>query len=183
MLAASAQFLFVTYGSWLDDRFGFGAGELAAVTFGLGVLELVAGVVSMQRTDRWGKERCVMIGSALMAPMAAVVALGAAHVWLLLPAFGVFLMGFELAIISGMPLGALLTPRRPATGLAVLVAAVTLSRAIVSIPATSWLQHHGLSWPATAAVLTAVAANLCIRLRPRTTAPAQLRVMTTPVSP
>ena len=130
MLTGSAQFLFVTYGSWLDERFGFTAAGIAAVTFALGGLELVASFVSMHRTDRWGKERCVMIGSALMAPMALLVAVGALHVWVLLPAFGVFLMGFELAIISGMPLGALLTPRRPATGLAVLVAAATLSRAL-----------------------------------------------------
>ena len=105
-----------------------------------------------------------------------------ALLWLLLPAFGVFLMGFELAIISGMPLGALLTPARPATGLAMLVASVTCARAIVSIPATTWLETHGLRWPATAAVLTALAANVFIRLRP--VAPADhVSVITTPVSP
>lgn len=180
LLTGSAQFLFVTYGSWLDERFGFTPAGVAAVTFGLGALEFVASFVSMHRTDRWGKERCVMIGSALMAPMAAVVALGATHVWVLLPAFGVFLMGFELAIISGMPLGALLTPTRPATGLAVLVSAATLGRAIVAIPATSWLEAYGLRWPATAAAIAAVGANVVIRLRPP--AAAQLNVMTTPVS-
>lgn len=167
MLAGSSQFLFVTYGSWLDERFGFSAGAIAAVTFALGALELVAGIVSVHRTDRWGKERCVIIGSALMAPMAAIVAIGAAHVWVLLPAFGVFLMGFELAIISGMPLGALLTPSRPATGLAILISSATLSRSGVSVLATAWLDTHGLPWPATAAVAAAVAANVCIRLRPR----------------
>ena len=180
MLTGSAQFLFITYGSWLDERFGFTPVTLAAVTFGLGGLEFFASFVSMHRTDRWGKERCVMIGSTLMAPMALVVALGALHVWVLLPAFGVFLMGFELAIISGMPLGALLTPRRPATGLAVLVSAATLGRAVVSIPATVWLDAHGLRWPATAAAIAAVGANVMIRLRPP--AATQLNVMTTPVS-
>ena len=166
MLTGSAQFLFVTYGSWLDERFGFSAAGIAAVTFGSARSSSSPAFVSMHRTDRWGKERCVMIGSASMAPMALLVAVGALHVWVLLPAFGVFLMGFELAIISGMPLGALLTPRRPATGLAVLVAAATLSRGLVSIPATMWLDTHGLRWPATAAAIAAVGANLFIRLRP-----------------
>ncbi|MFT3851693.1 MAG: MFS transporter [Ilumatobacteraceae bacterium] len=169
MLTGSSQFLFVTYGSWLDERFGFSAGAIAAVTFGLGALELVASIVSVHRTDRWGKERCVILGSALMAPMAAIVAVGAAHVWVLLPAFGMFLMGFELAIISGMPLGALLTPNRPATGLAILISAATLSRSGVSVLATSWLDTHGLRWPAAAALIAAVAANASIRLRPRST--------------
>ena len=67
-LAGSAQFMFVTYGSWLDDHFGFSAADLAAVTFGLRVVELVSGVVSMRSTDRWGKERSIVIGSSLMAP-------------------------------------------------------------------------------------------------------------------
>ena len=165
LLACSSQFLFVTYGSWLDDHFGFSAGGIAVVTFGLGVLELVAGVVSVGRTDRWGKERCVLIGTSVMAPAAVLVVLGSAHLWLLLPAFGVFLMGFELAIISGMPLGALLTPGKPATGLAILIGSVTCGRALTSIPATAWLESHGLRWPATGAVLAAVAAHLAMRLR------------------
>ena len=165
LLACSSQFLFVTYGSWLDEHFGFSAGGIAVVTFGLGILELVAGVVSVGRTDRWGKERSVLIGTSVMAPAAVLVVLGAAHLWLLLPAFGVFLMGFELAIISGMPLGALLTPGRPATGLAILIGSVTCGRALTSIPATAWLESHGLRWPAIAAVLAAVAAHLVMRLR------------------
>ena len=166
LLACSSQFLFVTYGSWLDEHFGFSAGGIAVVTFGLGILELVAGVVSVGRTDRWGKERSVLIGTSVMAPAAVLVVLGAAHLWLLLPAFGVFLMGFELAIISGMPLGALLTPGRPATGLAILIGSVTCGRALTSIPATAWLESHGLRWPAIGAVLAAVAAaHLAMRLR------------------
>jgi predicted MFS family arabinose efflux permease len=166
-LAGSSQFLFVTFGSWLEDHFGFGAVGLAAVTFGLGALELVSSLVSVGHTDRWGKERCVMLGTAMMLPAALLVAFGSHHLPLLLIGLGVFLMGFELAIISGMPLGAELTPDAPAKGIGMLIGAITLMRASVSIPATSWFAAHGMSWPAIGAAGLSIVAGGTIALRPR----------------
>lgn len=166
-LAGSSQFLFMTYGSWLEDRFGVSATGLAAVTFGLGALELVSSMFSVGHTDAWGKERCVVLGTCVMAPAAVVVAVGAGNMWVMLPAFGVFLMGFELAIISGLPLGAELTPNRPAVGLARLIAAVTLARSVVAIPATAWLDEHGLAWPGAGAATLAVVAGISITARHR----------------
>ena len=44
-LMSAAQSLFITFGPWLEDDFGVRTVGLAAVTFGLGALELV-GVVA-----------------------------------------------------------------------------------------------------------------------------------------
>lgn len=110
-------------------------------------------------------------GACLMAPSALVLAAGAHHVWVLLPALGSFLMGFELAIISGLPLGAQLTPGEPARGLGMLIAGVTLSRAIVAVPATWWFERHGIVWPAIGAAAFATGSALLVTAqRPQQTA-------------
>ncbi len=168
-LAGSAQFMFVTYGSWLEDEFDFTPAKLAAVTFGLGAVELVSSIVSVGRTDRWGKERCVVIGAALMAPGAAIVGIGAHHLPSMLGGLALFLMGFELAIISGLPLGALLTPGAPAKGLGMLIGGVTLTRAAVAIPATRWYEHHGMATSAIGSVVLAAIAATLITARGRLT--------------
>ncbi|MEO5724591.1 MAG: MFS transporter [Ilumatobacteraceae bacterium] len=182
-LAGSSQFLFVTYGSWLQYHFGFGATGLAAVTFGLGALELISSLASVRYTDRWGKERCVVLGSALMVPTAIAVAFGAQHLWIMLPLFGLFLMGFELGIISGLPLGAELTPGSPATGLATLIGSATFARAAVAIPATAWFDNHGLVWPAVAAAVLAALSGISIRLRRATATNPERRRLTSQSDP
>ena len=40
-LMAASQCMFVTFGSWLDDDFGFTEAGIAAVAFGLGGLRAV----------------------------------------------------------------------------------------------------------------------------------------------
>ena len=73
-LMAAAQSLFVTFGAWLEDGFGFGTAALSAVTFGIGGLELLASLTSAARTDRWGKERSVVGGTLVMIPCALLIA-------------------------------------------------------------------------------------------------------------
>ena len=124
---------------------------------------------SIRHTDRWGKERCVVIGGCVIVPAALVAALGAEHLWVMLPAFGVFLMGFELAIISALPLGAELTPHRPAVGLARLIGAATVARAIVAVPATAWSDGHGFELPAIGSAVLGLVAVAAITVRRRLT--------------
>ena len=69
-LMSAAQTLFITFGPWLEDEYDFGGIGLAAVTFGLGAIELAASTTSAARTDRWGKERSVVAGTMIMAPAA-----------------------------------------------------------------------------------------------------------------
>ena len=52
---AAAQSLFVTFGPWLEDVFGIGTIGLAAVTFGIGALELVASTTSARAPTAGGK--------------------------------------------------------------------------------------------------------------------------------
>ncbi len=155
LLAAGAQALFVTFGSWLQDQHGFSSTTLAVVTFGLGAAELAASLTSAHRTDAWGKERSVAVGAAAMVPAALALAAAQRVLPLGVAAVVVAIVMFEFAIVSGIALASELVPGSAARGLAWVVSATTLGRALVAIPATRLYQHLGIDGPA---VLTAVLA-------------------------
>lgn len=155
LLAAGAQALFVTFGSWLQDQHGFSSTTLAVVTFGLGAAELAASLTSAHRTDAWGKERSVAVGAAAMVPAALALAAAQRVLPLGLAAVVVAIVMFEFAIVSGIALASELVPGSAARGLAWVVSATTLGRALVAIPATRLYQHLGIDGPA---VLTAALA-------------------------
>ena len=66
----------VTFGSWLEDEFGFTPAGISAVSFLLGAGELCATLSVARFTDIWGKRRSVAGGAALMIPASAGLALG-----------------------------------------------------------------------------------------------------------
>jgi predicted MFS family arabinose efflux permease len=156
-LMSSTQALFVTFGPWLEDEFGVSTAGLAAVAFGLGTLELLASTTSAARTDRWGKERSVVAGSAVMVPAALILAVLDQHLVPGLVVLGLFIAAFEFAIVSCIPIGGELIPGSPARGLGTMIACGTLGRALTAIPATRLYDRYGLT---AAALLGAVFAAL-----------------------
>ena len=144
-LMSAAQTLFITFGPWLEDEYDFGGIGLAAVTFGLGAIELAASTTSAARTDRWGKERSVVAGAAVMVP--AGLALGAMDARMIpgLLLLSTFICAFEFSIVSTIPIGGDLVPGAPARGLGTMLAFGTLGRAITVIPATRLYDRFGLT--------------------------------------
>lgn len=148
-LMSAAQCLFITFGPWLEDEFGVTTVGLVAATFGIGVLELGASTTSAARTDRWGKERSVMLGAAVMVP--AGIALGALEQSLVpgLILLGTFIAAFEFGIVSAIPIGPTLIPGAPARGLGTMLAVGTLGRGLTAIVATRLFESWGLTATAT----------------------------------
>jgi predicted MFS family arabinose efflux permease len=166
-LMSATQALFVTFGPWLEDEFGVSNAGLAAVAFGLGALELAASTTSAARTDRWGKERSVAAGSAVMVPAALGLAAVDQYLTPGLLLLGLFIAAFEFAIVSCIPIGGELIPGSPARGLGTMIACGTLGRAFTAIPATRLYDRWGLSAAALlGAVFAALAgAAMLVRLR------------------
>ena len=146
-LMAASQCVFITFGSWLVDRFGFSAAQLSAVTFGLGVCELVASTSSARKADGWGKEISTAVGAGLMVPAGIVVALGHDHLWIGLPFVVIAIAAFEFAVVSAIPLGTQLIAGSPARGVGLMFAAGTFGRASMSLVATRVYSHFGMTWP------------------------------------
>ncbi|MDQ3469551.1 MAG: MFS transporter [Actinomycetota bacterium] len=166
-LMAAAQAVFVTFGPWLEERFGFGAGGLAAVAFGLGAVELVASTTSASRTDRWGKERSVIGGTAVMAAAGLALAVADDQLAVGLVLLGAFVLAFEFSIVSAIPIGGDLIPGSPSRGLGMMLACGTLGRAAMSIPATSLYERSGIPAAALLAAGAATIAGLAMMARLR----------------
>ena len=146
-LMAASQCVFITFGGWLVDRYGFSAAQLSAVTFGLGFCELFASTSSARKADGWGKERSTAIGAAVMVPCGVVVALGHDHLWVGLPFVVIAIAAFEFGVVSAIPLGTELVPGSPARGVGIMFAAGTFGRASMSFVATRVYSHSGMTWP------------------------------------
>jgi predicted MFS family arabinose efflux permease len=144
VLLAAANCLFVTFGSWLQDRFLVSDASLGILGLAFGAAELIAAVLSATFVDRLGKRRAISIGAALMIPGAMALStarsLPAAVVYL-----AVFFFGFEIAIVSFVPLIATLQPEAPAVAFGVAGACGTIARGVVAVASTRLYSNHGIA--------------------------------------
>ena len=147
-LMAASQTLFVTFGSWLEDEFGFTEAGISAVVFGLGAFELLASVTSARRTDTWGKERSTIFGALLILPAGLLLMVGHNNAIIGLILLGIYLLGFEFSIVSMLPLSANLIPSSPGRGLGIVLAGGTLGRASMSLIGTAAYEKFGINVPA-----------------------------------
>ncbi len=159
-LMGAAQCAFVTFGSWLEDDFGATAGGLAAASFGLGLVELVASTSSVRLTDQWGKRRSVALGAAVMVPTGILMfGPGQGNLPIGLALLGLYILGFEFAVVSALSLASNLVPGRPSTGIGFLFGAGTLGRAATNVLATRLYEGSGVG---AAFLLGAALAAACV---------------------
>jgi DHA1 family inner membrane transport protein len=142
-LLFSIQVLITVLGPWLQDEHGFTSGDLAVVTFGLGIFELVSSFGAIRLTDRWGGWRSVMRGGALLIPASVLFALTHHAVAAGLVAFAGITLGFEYCIISAISVGTSLVPGAPAAGLGLMFTFNTIGMAVGSALGTWLYDHHG----------------------------------------
>jgi predicted MFS family arabinose efflux permease len=83
------------------------------------------------------------------------------------PAVVVFMLGFEFAIVSVLPLAANMVPGASGAGLGLAVGAGTSGRAVFSAVGTLLLDRAGSSGPTIAALVLAVGAGVLVRLYAR----------------
>lgn len=155
-LMFATQCLFVTFGSWLKDHFGLTDTGVSIVVFGLGFGELLASLASARFVDHWGKERATVIGTCVMVPSAAVLAVAHGHLVPGLIALVLAIAAFEFAVVCSLPITTELFPSSPAQGMALSFAFGTFGRAAASLVATRAYTRYGMAWPA---VLCAVFAT------------------------
>lgn len=161
-IMASAQNLFVTFGAWLEDDFGFGAARISAIGFLVGGIELFASTSSARLTDRWGKERSIAIGALLIAPAGIVLALGGSNLVVGVAAIVIYFMGFEFSVVSLLPVATQLVPNNPGAGLGWVLGAGTVGRAVMAPIATTTYANQGIGAPALIGATFGVLGALCI---------------------
>lgn len=160
-LMAASQCLAVTFGPWLEDEYN-GKKWITGVVVALGVVELVASIVSSRRSDSWGKERSVMLGALLMVPSALLLTAGSHHWATGVALLVVYMAGFEFAVVSLLPVAANLVPGATGASLGAAVGAGTSGRAVFSFIATRAYEHHGVWLPAVCGAALAATAMVLV---------------------
>lgn len=161
-LMAASQCMFVTFGSWLADEYDFSDAAIAGVVFALGAFELVASLTSAHRTDVWGKERSTIAGALLIVPSGLLLLIAQHNVALGLVLVATFLLGFEFAIVSMLPLAANMIPGSPGRGLGFAIGGGTLGRAAMSVAATAGFDAFGFGAPSLIGAACATGTVLCV---------------------
>jgi MFS transporter, DHA1 family, inner membrane transport protein len=170
LLMTAAHTGFVVFGAWLGDAFGFSPAVIGLAAVLLGLMELAATTSTIRYTDRIGKRNAVSAGAALMVPAALALGLAGQRAWAGLPLFALFVLGFEFALVSGLPLIVELQPDAPAAGLGLAIGAGTIGRGAMSLVSTRLYDAHGIgaSGVAAAAFATAALAVFGVGLRGQT---------------
>jgi predicted MFS family arabinose efflux permease len=133
LLAASAEIVFITFATWLEDVHGFGVAALAALATGLGVAELAAEGATILVTDRLGKARAVALGLSTCAAGFLLMAMGSGTLAVGLAGLVVGVTGFEFAIVSSISLATELVPEARVRLLSRMVVAQALGRAAAAL--------------------------------------------------
>jgi predicted MFS family arabinose efflux permease len=110
----------------------------------------------------WGKERSAIAGALLIVPSGLLLAALHTQQTPSLVLLGLFLLGFEFAIVSLLPLAANLIPEAPGRGLGIVLAGGMLGRASMSLVATAAYDEFGFQIPAIIGASMALCMILCL---------------------
>lgn len=156
-LTLASQFLIVGHGLWLEDAYGFEATQIGFAVVSVGIVELVATIGAITGTDRLGKRRAIMGGSALFGLSAAGLAVTEAPPLALgLAMLALAFLGFEFAFVSALPLVAELDPDARATAIGIALGSSTMIRAAGSVVGPTLYVAEGF----TALMATSAAASV-----------------------
>jgi predicted MFS family arabinose efflux permease len=145
-ITASAQFLFLGHGLWLEDTYDLNTAEIGLAIVAIGAIEVVATLGSSRLTDRLGKRRSMLGGTVLMTAALFVLAVNstpplAVGLAVLVVAF----LGFEYAVVSAIPLMSELDPGARAQMIGRSVSVATVIRAVVTLIASAIYVSSGFS--------------------------------------
>jgi predicted MFS family arabinose efflux permease len=141
LLMFSAEVSFVVFGAWLEDHFGLSLVALGGAATAVAVAELAGEGASFAFTDRLGPRRSVSIGLVICIASFASLGTVSGRLGWGLAALVLAFFGFEFAIVSALPLATEVAPAARARFLALLVVALSASRAVaaaVAPPLFSW---------------------------------------------
>ena len=158
----AANCVFVVFGAWLTDAFGFSTVAIGAASIMLGLAELTATSTAIRLTDRIGKRRAAIGGAVLMVPTGLLLGTTGHQAVAGIALVTTFILGFEFGLVSTIPLISQLQPEAPGSALGLAAGFGTIGRGVASIVSTRLYEHHGVGGSGILAASCAVAAVLLL---------------------
>ncbi|MFQ5947573.1 MAG: MFS transporter, partial [Acidimicrobiia bacterium] len=129
LFTLAAEVTIVVFGAWLEDEFALSLVALGGAATLIALAELTGEGTTLAFADRIGKRRTVALGLTIsVAAFASLGPLSSSLGWGL-GAMAIAFAGFELTIVSTIPLATEVLPAARARFLALLMVAVALARA------------------------------------------------------
>jgi DHA1 family inner membrane transport protein len=130
LFSFSAEVTIVAFGAWLEDVFDLSLVALGGAAVVIGVAELAGEGTTLAFTDRIGPRRAVAGGLVVSIGAFALVGPLSGSLGPALAVLAVAFFGFELTIVSSLPLATEVIPGARARYLALVTVAFSLSRAV-----------------------------------------------------
>jgi len=165
LLMFSSMHLFLSYGRWLENEYGFSAAQLGTVALLLGILDLCGSVLVSWMVDGFGRRRSVFSGLMLM--LAGVILLPLMNGSLLpaLAALGIVRFAFEFALVSNISLLSEQVPSQRGKVLTLGASAALLGSAVAGWTGPWGYEQAGIWGLALLPMITLSAALLLVGLR------------------
>lgn len=163
----AAEALFVVYGAWLEDELGMSVPAIGAFTLLVVAAELLGEGVVTTLSDRLGLRRSALLGLLLTGGAFVALALVGDSLALAMLVVFVWFAGFELALVSMLPLLSVLGGNASERLLGWFAFAMTAGRAVGAVLGPRIYGAGGIGRTgAVAAAVTGVAAVLLLASRP-----------------
>ena len=145
-MTASAQFVFIGHGLWLEDTYDLGVSEVGLAIIAVGLVEVFATLGSAGLTDRLGKRVSIVSGALLMTVMVgALAAFPSPPLPIGLLMLVLVFMGYEFGLVSSIPLISQLDPNARAQMVGRAVGIFTVVRAVGTPVSTAIYLNQGFA--------------------------------------
>lgn len=131
-ISACNQLVSVIFGTWIEGAFGIQLAALAAAAAVIGLSEVSGESIVTLLADKFGKRRLVLLGVSGNMLACLILPLTGVNLSLALVGLFLFYLTFELSVVASIPLATELSPNNRAMYLTLLMAAVTLGRALLT---------------------------------------------------
>ncbi|MFT5222582.1 MAG: putative MFS family arabinose efflux permease [Glaciecola sp.] len=154
MFMAGTETTFIVMGAWLEDDFGLSILALGGIALFLGFAELLGEGLVVGLADRLGKRGMAVGGLVVGATGFALIPLAGTSSIVGLSALALALFGFEIGIVSAIPLASEMAPGARASFIALFGTSMLVGRLLGSLVGPRLYLEAGISGNALATSAT-----------------------------
>jgi len=143
LMMTANEMLFIGYGSWMETSFGLTLATLGFASAIIGGSEIVGETFAGWSVDRFGKRPVITTTGILNALLYIILPFTSGSLTTALITLFVLFMTFEITVVGGMPLMTELVPKHRAVVMSMVVAAMSVGRALGALAGPMFMELGG----------------------------------------
>jgi len=143
LVMTANEMLFIGYGAWMETSFGLTLATLGFASAIIGGSEIVGETFAGWSVDRFGKRPVIITTGILNALLYIILPFTSGSLTTALITLFVLFMTFEITVVGGMPLMTELVPKHRAVVMSMVVAAMSVGRAVGALAGPLFMELGG----------------------------------------